>query len=222
MLKERYEHILLFDFETTGLSHVNDRIIEIGAILLQRQEPSKQYKIVKELSVLIKQDRPLPDKIVEITNITDDMLKEKGILEEEAFHLLNDMVKDNCLMVAYNIQFDYGFLTSMYRRMLNNPHYEIKHDLLDVMAIYKDRHPFPHKLDNAVKHYHIEIANTHRALDDIKATFLVLVEMIKERDSMDKYINVIGFNPKYGVSGLKASHVTYVPQYGNRLELERR
>jgi len=110
----------------------------------------------------------------------------------------------------------------MYRRMLNNPHYEIKHDLLDVMAIYKDRHPFPHKLDNAVKHYHIEIANTHRALDDIKATFLVLVEMIKERDSMDKYINVIGFNPKYGVSGLKASHVTYVPQYGNRLELERR
>lgn len=222
MLKDNYKNILLFDFETTGLSYQNDRIIEIGAILLERQEPSMQYKIKKELSLLIKQDKPLPDKIVEITNITDDMLNEHGVSEAEAFNLFHDLVDDKCLMVAYNIQFDYGFLTALYRRMLNNPYYEIKNDLLDVMAIYKDRFPFPHKLDNAVSQYKIEIPNTHRALDDIKATFLVLVEMIKERDSIDKYINVIGYNPKYGVSGLKASHVTYVPQYGNRLEIERR
>lgn len=69
MLSEKYKHILVFDFETTGLSHVNDRIIEIGAVLLERTE-EKQFKIADEFNVLIKQDQPLPEKIVEITNST--------------------------------------------------------------------------------------------------------------------------------------------------------
>jgi len=222
MLKDKYKNILLFDLETTGLSSKNDRIIEIGAILLERDEMSLQYKIKNELSVLIKQDRPLPEKIIEITNITDDMLETVGITEAEAFARFNELMVPNCLLVAYNIQFDYGFISALYQRVMNHATFEIKNDLLDVMAVYKDRHPYPHRLESAVSKYNVEVASTHRALDDIKATFLLLVEMIKERDTIDKYINVIGYNPKYGVSGFRAPHITYVPQYGNRLELEKR
>ncbi|MBM7453675.1 DNA polymerase III epsilon subunit family exonuclease [Acholeplasma morum] len=220
MLVEKYEKILLFDFETTGLYPNTDRIIEIGAILLKRDPKMMQYRMDKELSVLIRQNKPLPPKITEITNITDEMLLTMGISEEEAFQAFFDMYDEKTLLVAYNIAFDHAFLKALFRRQKDSL-YELNNDLLDVMAMFKDRHPFPHKLDNAVSTYGVEVKNTHRAIDDIKATLHVLLQMIKERDTTDAYINVIGYNPKYPPRGPLASHVKMVPQYGNRLEIER-
>lgn len=221
MLVERYQKILLFDFETTGLYPNSDRIIEIGAILLKRDDIVMQYRLDKELSVLIRQDRPLPPKITEITNITDEMLLRDGISEEEAFSQLEAMYDKDTLLVAYNIAFDYAFLKALFRRQKDDL-FEIENDLLDVMAMFKDRHPYPHKLDQAVLTYEVNVKNTHRAIDDIKATLQVLLKMIKERDTTDAYINVIGYNPKYPPKGILSSKVTMVPQYGNRLEIERR
>jgi|SRR5690554_1223657 len=221
MLNNKYEYILVFDFETTGLSPFNDRIIEIGAILLKKT-PSGAYQINDELNVLIKQDMPLNEKIVEITGITDQLLNEQGITEAEAFLKFQKLHKKECLLVAYNISFDYGFLNELYKRHLNDKNIFISNDLLDVMAIYKDRHPYPHRLESAVNTYNIVNEDAHRALDDAKATLYVLVKMIEERDSAEKYINVIGYNPRYGPSEYKAPHVSYVPQYGNRLEIEKR
>lgn len=220
MLIDRYQKIIVFDFETTGLSYTEDRIIEIGAILLEKE--GSNFKVTKEVNVLIKQKEKLPDKIVEITGITDELLMIKGVSEEEAFSEILTIYDKDALLIAYNIQFDYGFLTELFRRQTGHFNLNITNDLLDVMALYKDRHPYPHRLENAVEKYSVSVANTHRALDDVKATFLVLMEMSKERNTITKYINMIGFNPKYGVSGLRAPHVTYVPQYGNRLEIERK
>ncbi len=221
MLKNKYEYILVFDFETTGLSPVDSRIIEIGALLLKRREDG-QFKIDQELNVLIKQDAPLPEKIVEITNITDELLNEQGISEREAFEKFKLVHKKDALLVAYNLSFDYAFLTNLYRRQLNDPNLMITNDVLDVMAIYKDRHPFPHRLENAVATYDVKIKSTHRALDDVKATLGALIKMIEQRDTTGKYINVIGYNPRYGPPKFRAPYISYVPQYGNRLELEKR
>lgn len=221
MLVEKYEKILLFDFETTGLSAKTEKIIEIGAILLKRDPKVMQYRLEKELSVLIRQDQPLPPKIIEITHITDEMLLRDGIDEQDAFFQFRSMYDEKTLLIAYNIAFDHGFLKALFRRQ-EDPLFEIPNDLLDVMAMFKDRHPYPHKLDNAVSTYGVEVKNTHRAIDDIKATLHVLLAMIKERDTTDAYINVIGYNPKYPPYGSLAPHVVMVPQYGNRLELEKR
>ncbi|MCU0105395.1 3'-5' exonuclease [Acholeplasma vituli] len=220
MLVEKYEHILVFDFETTGLSAKTDNVIEIGAVLLKRDPILMQYRQESELSVLIRQDRPLPDKIVEITHITDEMLLREGIEESEAFEKLKAMVRPNTLLVAYNIAFDYGFLKALYRKY-EDPFYSIEEDLLDVMAVFKDRHPFPHRLDNLVQTYQIIHKNTHRAIDDVKATLLGLTAMIKERDTIDQYINVVGYNPKYPPASALNGKVRMVPQYGNRLEIEK-
>lgn len=220
MLVEKYEHILVFDFETTGLYPKTDNVIEIGAVLLKRDPILMQYRAEQELSVLIRQDKPLPDKIVEITHITDEMLLRDGIEEVDAFNQLKSMIRPNTLLVAYNIAFDYGFLKALYRKHVD-PFYEIEEDLLDVMAIYRDRHPFPHRLDNVVITYQIDHKNTHRAIDDVKATLKGLTAMIKERDTVDKYINVIGYNPKYPPAFPLNKHVRMVPQYGNRLEIEK-
>ena len=195
MLSNKYKYILIFDFETTGLDPYHDKIVEIGAILLEKKTDN-QFGIVKELNVLIKQDLPLPDKIVEITGITDELLFAEGITEKEAFMKFQELYTNDCLLVAYNIAFDYGFLNELYRKYLGVGSYYIKNDLLDVMAIYKDRYRYPHRLESAAETYGIINEDAHRALDDAKTTLKVLVEMIKERDNK-KYINVIGYNPKY-------------------------
>ncbi len=215
-----HDRILLFDFETTGLNAMRDQIIEIGAIVLERVNGT--YVVTGDMQELVMADGPLPPKITDITHITDEMLLREGIPQEEACHKLLELYKDEkTLLVAYNIQFDIGFLTSLFRKYWQ-PNFWIKNDLLDVMAVYKDRHGYPHRLESAVATYHIEEPNTHRALDDIKATLEVLKRMNDIQPNISLYVNKIGYNQKYGVSGIKLTHVQYIAQYGGRREIEKK
>ncbi|MDY0276874.1 MAG: 3'-5' exonuclease [Acholeplasma sp.] len=213
------KNIVVFDFETTGLSPHNDEIIEIGAIRLEKNNDG-DFDIKDELSVLLKTTVLISDRITEITGITREMQADKGISQEEAFQLLSNMIDDETLLIAYNIQFDLGFLLSFYQRYWQKS-YQIKNDILDVMALYKDRNKYPHRLESAVERYAISFPNTHRALDDVKATYAVLEAMKEELDNIGSYINVVGYNKKYGVSGPKLPHVNYVAQYGGYREIER-
>ena len=215
----KHKRVLLFDFETTGLNPQFEQVIEIGAIVLENVNGS--YEIVDELSTLVAANKPLPPKIVEITHITDEMLLRDGIEESSAFQRLYEMYQDeNTLLIAYNIVFDLGFLTALFKKYLN-PMFTVKNDILDVMAIYKDRYRYPHRLDQAVAQYQVNVKNTHRALDDIKATYEVLLAMEAQKSNVSHYVNRIGYNPKYGVNGARLPHVKYIPQYGGRLEIER-
>lgn len=213
-----HKRILLFDFETTGLYPDREQIIEIGAVLMEKQ--NGVYVEIDAFDQLILADKPLSPKIIEITHITDEMLLRDGIEQEIACQRFLQMMEGNPLLVAYNIQFDLSFLYYFIRRYFDS-NYEIKNDIVDVMAIYKDRHRYPHRLDQAVETYQASVKNTHRAIDDIRATFDVLVKMNEELPNISKYVNVIGFNKKYGVSGLRLPHVKYIAQYGGQREIEK-
>ncbi|QWB96567.1 3'-5' exonuclease [Mycoplasmatota bacterium] len=213
------KRVLLFDFETTGLNAAYEQIIEIGAIVLELR--NGKYEIIEELSTLVEAQKPLSPKIIEITHITDEMLLRDGIPESVAFQKLFDMYQDeNTLLIAYNILFDLSFLQALFRKYYQ-PQFEIKNDILDVMAIYKDRHRYPHRLESAVQTYQVNIKNTHRALDDIKATYEVIKALQVEQPNIKHYVNKIGFNPKYGIKGQKMPHVQYIAQYGGRREIEK-
>ena len=215
----KHPRILVFDFETTGLYPDRDQIIEMGAIVLENKEGT--YVMTDELTTLVMADRPLPAKIIEITHITDEMLLREGITQEEAFHRFFKMYQDEqTLLVAYNIQFDLSFLYHYFKRYWDR-NFQIKNDILDVMAVYKDRHRFPHRLDNAVATYQVSAPNTHRALDDVKATYEALRKMAVEHDNIGTYVNVIGYNPNYGMSGLRLPHVRYIAQRGGMREIEK-
>ena len=114
-------------------------------------------------------------------------------------------------MVAYNAQFDLWFLHYFLKqfgmeRLLQNANF------LDAMTVYKDRRPYPHKLENAVATYRVTTRNTHRALDDATATWELLEKMDAEEDDLSRYVNLFGYNPRYGVSGERFPGVTYLPQ----------
>ncbi len=213
-----HKRILLFDFETTGLYPDKEQIIEIGAILMEKQ--NGKYVEIDAFDQLLIADKPLSPKIIEITHITDDMLLRDGIDQEIACQKFLSMMEGNPLLVAYNIQFDLSFLHFFIKKYFNQ-NFQITNDILDVMAIYKDRHRYPHRLDQAVETYQANVKNTHRAIDDIRATFEVLTKMDDENPNISKYVNVIGYNKKYGVSGIRLPHVRYVAQYGGQKEIER-
>ena len=193
---------LLFDVETTGLNHKLDQIIEFGGILLD-----ENMNVIEEISTFVKCDDPLPAKIIEITNITDDMLLD-GINEEELANKLNQLVDEETVLIAYNVQFDIGFFISLLERF----NLKFKNNMvIDCMVVYKDRHPYPHRLLNDIEKYKLAGVNSHRALDDALAT----LELYKKMDAEDAirpfYENRISYHSKYGLNGYKLPYVTYFP-----------
>lgn len=61
-----------------------------------------------------------------------------------------------------------------------------------------------------------KVQNSHRAIDDVLALFEVLKAMDEERDDLGSYVNLFGYNPKYGVSGRRITGVRYEPQGFNK------
>lgn len=54
--------------------------------------------------------------------------------------------------------------------------------------------------------------NSHRAIDDVLALYEVTKAMSEERDDLTDYIDLLGYNPKYGITGRKLRQITYMPQ----------
>lgn len=212
-LFSKFETVVVFDTETTGLSMQHDEIIELGAVRLRRDGVG--YAPDGELSCLISlpPDRTLPPKISQLTGITDEMLKAEGIDRELAAQQLRDLFTGpKMLVVAYNAQFDLNFVYYLLSRYgctecLRQAKY------LDALTVYRDRRPYPHRLENAIEAYQLtEAVNSHRAVDDAMATVQLLRAMEKEKNDLLSYVNLFGYHPKYGVSGKKIRSIHYLPQ----------
>ena len=206
---EKFDSIVVLDVETTGIDYRVDEIIELAALRLDAVG-----SVDDELDVFIRlsDGRTLPPEIVRLTGITGQMLEQDGVTKSAACgEFLRFLDRPRTLIVAYNAQFDLCFL---YRFLLKQGKAEALKGvkMLDALTVYKDRRAYPHKLSDAVAAYSLKTQNTHRAIDDTKATLELLFEMEKEQGDLEKYINLFGYNPRYGVSGQKISSVTYVEQ----------
>ena len=110
-----YDNIIVFDFETSGLDPLVNKIIEFGAIHLVKDETSRKFVIKEEVDIFVNIGTPLEQVIIDLTNITDDMLQNFGVNEESLFDKINEFYKlDNVLFVAYNLQFDINFFNSAF------------------------------------------------------------------------------------------------------------
>jgi DNA polymerase-3 subunit epsilon len=123
------------------------------------------------------------------------------------------MFAGNTLLLAYNAHFDLSFLFYMLLRD-GDPTILKGKDKLDLLTVYKDRRPFPHRLHNAIDAYGLtgKVVNSHRAIDDVLATVAVMEAMATERDDLVCYLNLFGYNPKYGIDGKPIGSITYKPQ----------
>ena len=210
-LFDSFDTLIVLDTETTGFSPRNDEIIELGFLTLSPDGALREEDMLLRLSP----GRRLPPRITELTGITEGMLAEHGVEKERAARALAEcLTAPRPLVAAYNAQFDLCFLYYFLRRLGMEECLRAAR-FLDAMTVYKDRRDYPHRLANAVEAYGVTGENTHRALDDVRATLGVLAAMEAERADLMEYVNLFGFDPRYGPPRPRIGSVRYAPQpYG--------
>ncbi len=212
-LFSKYDRLVLFDTETTGLAYSRDEIIEFAAVVVEPADGAP--KIIQEYDELVSLSPGgfVPPKIEQLTGISTADIRERGLRKTRVCRDFADMIQGNTLLLAYNAHFDLSFLFYMLLRD-GDPAILKGKDKLDLLTVYRDRHSYPHKLCSAIEQYGLsgKVCNSHRAVDDVIATVAVMEEMEKEKDDLECYVNLFGYNPKYGIEGKAIGSVTYKPQ----------
>ena len=217
-LFSKYDRLVIFDTETTGLQYNRDEIIEFAAVVVEQRDGKAE--IIEEYDELITLSPGgfVPPKIQALTGISTQDLRERGLPKTRVCRDIAEMIGGNTLLLAYNAHFDLSFLFYMLLRD-GDPAILKGKDKLDLLTVYRDRRPYPHKLCSAIEAYGLsgQVVNSHRAVDDVIATVAVMEEMEKEKDDLSRYINLFGYNPKFGVDGKPIGSVNYKPQPYNSL-----
>ena len=212
-LFSKYDRLVLFDTETTGLQYSRDEIIEFAAIVV---EPGlTEPVVVQEYDELITLSPGgfVPEKITQLTGISTQDIRDRGLPKTRVARDIAEMIRGNTLLLAYNAHFDLSFLFYFLLRD-GDPAILKGKDKLDLLTVYRDRRPFPHKLCNAIDTYGLsgQVVNSHRAVDDVIATLAVMRAMEDEKDDLLNYVNLFGYHPKFGIDGKPIGSVTYKPQ----------
>ncbi len=155
------------DTETTGLSPLRDRIIEIGILRVEGGEVTDRFQ------TLLQPDVMLPAIITEITGITDDDLTLAPHFEDVAEEIAR--LLDGALFVAHNAEFDYSFLTNEFTRVGTIL------ALSRLCTVRLSRMLYPehrrHDLSSIIERYNFPIENRHRAFDDALIVWQLLERM---------------------------------------------
>ena len=166
---------VVFDLETTGFSPIQDKIIEIGAVKVERGV------ITERFSTFVNPKIPIPFKITQLTSITDDMVVDAETIDVVLPKFL-DFIGD-AVLVAHNAGFDVSFIEQICR------YQEIEREFISLDTVALARVLLPtlskYKLNVVAKALNISLENHHRAVDDAGATaeiFVRFVEMLKERE----------------------------------------
>lgn len=166
------DDFIVFDVETTGLSASNDRLTEIGAVRIKNGE------ITETFDTFVNPERPIPQKIVELTGITDAMVA-TAPSEEEAVRSFLEFSGASAVFVAHNASFDISFIKSACGRhgISFDPAYI--DTVVMARALMKDLRNY--KLDTVAKGLSLGSFNHHRACDDadmLAKIFLRFLEML--------------------------------------------
>ena len=216
-LFDRYDRLVLFDTETTGLNFSRDEIIEFAAVVVERVNGKTAVTREYDELIALSPGGFVPPEIEKLTGISTQDLREKGLPKTRVARDIAEMFQGSCLLLAYNAHFDLSFLYYFLLRQGDCTVLKGK-DKLDLLTVYRDRRPYPHRLANAIEAYGLsgKVVNSHRAVDDVLATVAVMEEMEKEKNDLLSYVNLFGYSPKYGISGKPIGSVTYKPHpYNN-------
>ena len=212
-LFEKYDRLVIFDTETTGLQFSRDEIIEFAAVVVEQRDGKVQVlEEYDELITLSPGGFVLP-MIQNLTGISNEDIRQRGIPKTRLCCDIARMIAGNTLLLAYNAHFDLSFLYYLLLRD-GDPTILKGKDKLDLLTVYRDRRSYPHKLCSAIEAYGLsdQVVNSHRAVDDVLATVAVMLEMEKERDDLHNYVNLFGYIPKFGIDGKAIGSVNYKPQ----------
>ncbi len=158
---------ICFDIETTGLSAARDKITEIGAVKVENGV------ITDTFSTFANPEMPIPQKITQLTGITDDMVKDAPS-QSEAVGAFLEFAGDNVL-VAHNAPFDTSFIAKACENMGREYNYTSIDTVAISRAILTDIKNC--KLDTVAKFLRLGDFNHHRATDDAEMLARIFINL---------------------------------------------
>ncbi len=164
----------VLDLETTGFSATMEKITEIGIMKL------KDGKVIDTFSCFVNPEKHIPQRVSEVTNITDEMVQDAETIDK-VFPKMLKFLEDS-VIVAHNAGFDVGFL----KQNAKNLGYKFDYTYLDTLSLAKDLFPEykKYKLGKIAENLGIKVEVAHRALDDVDTTvkiFKIMLDKLKEK-----------------------------------------
>ena len=161
---------IVFDIETTGLSVSNCGITEIGAVRI------REGKVLDRFNTFVNPEMPIPEKITELTGITDEMVADAPKIDT-AIPAFLEFAGDR-MLIAHNANFDTSFIRAAAEKLkipFTNPY-------LDTVALSRFANPTlkKHKLDILAEHYGLGDFNHHRACDDAEMLAMIYFKMSEQ------------------------------------------
>lgn len=165
------QEYVVVDVETTGGNAKWNRVTEIGAVKV------RGGKVIEEWTTLLNPGRPIPKRIVELTGITDEMVKDAPLFADIADEFREFL--GNAVFVAHRASFDHGFLRAEFQRIEQDLRCPV---MCTVVAM---RRYFPglssYGLAALCREFDIGLDNHHRALADARATADLLLKINARR-----------------------------------------
>ena len=169
------DEFIVFDLETTGISHQTCKITEIGAVKV------RDGKILETYNTFVNPECPIPEEVSKLTSITDEMVADARTIDKVLPEFL-EFIGDR-LLIAHNADFDTGFIRAAAKAQglrFENPY-------LDTLGLSRYLNPElkNHKLDTVANRYDLGDFNHHRACDDAHMLALIFFAMTEQLQKMD-------------------------------------
>ena len=168
----------VLDIETTGISRYTEKITEFGIMKVKNGE------VIDTFECFVNPEKPIPQRVVEVTNITDDMVKDAETIDKVMPKVI-EFVGDG-IVVAHNANFDVGFIKYNAEKL----GLEFNNTYIDTLALAKELFPDfkRYKLGVIAEKLGIKVDVAHRALADVEtlvAVFNVMLQNLREKEIFD-------------------------------------
>ncbi|MCL2518289.1 MAG: exonuclease domain-containing protein, partial [Oscillospiraceae bacterium] len=177
------DEFVVFDIETTGLSALQDKITEIGAVIV------KSGKVLKTFHTYVNPERPIPIEITQLTGITDEMVEDAPTTEEAVKTFLK--FAGNRILIAHNAGFDISFI----RKAADDFKLYFNNSYLDTVALSRYINPDlkRHKLDAVAEYFGLGGFTHHRATDDAEVLAKIFYKMVDKfkQEGIKDIVNMV-------------------------------
>ena len=173
----------IIDIETTGGRANRDRITEVAIVIHDGE------KVLEEWESLIYPERTIPHNIIQITGITNEMVKDAPRFFEVAKKIVT--MTEGAVFVAHNVRFDYNFIREEFKRL------GFTYTRRQLCTVRLSRKAWPglrsYSLGNLIRHFNINVDARHRAMADTKATvqlFEMIFDLDQTADNVKELVNL--------------------------------
>lgn len=180
----------VFDLETTGISSINDSVVEISAVKVINGQ------VIDEFSALVNPERPIPFYASQVNGITDDMVADCPTFDialKDFLEFAGDFVLVGHNIHTFDMKFIYRDAEKYWGKTIDNDYI----DTLQLAKIYLPRLSC-HKLTALAEYYGINTSGAHRALNDCRMNQQIYEHLGKEMKNSSVAVKAVPVCPKCG------------------------